>query len=880
ALTLVQERPELSIPSPDEGGVSLPDGCQSWELQHELPPGTLPSDPERSRMPRSMCMVDTTSQVESTAPELLPLWVRHGHQVPEELARDLNLGGTLARVKLCEALDHASLEEPCRKAMSGLPETAATALRDLLCLQLKLSYLSTKTPEALREYTHSRDAGGLTRREEAALLARLSADHSFPRSSGGSRDNVAAAAAAVLPLLAGQLGLAKEDVAWWGAAEEVFGRAYAWAVRTECLLVEGCDDRITVPYGTGKVTNKYHCSPVPTPDVVSRSSCTSSSSSRRAFGSADDARHDMLLSWALKEGVGRDQGGREDSALGLCVDGCFTNRMSDIRWRLLDVMGMDRKKVEVFLTPSGSDAELLPTALACVRARRLGHEASDGPAVTSIVVAAGEVGSGTAGAAGGKHFSKLTPRGVPGHPDQHVKGMSTDDVVVVQLKTRSKSGAFLPCEDLVRSAVNKALSTCPTSVAVVHFVAGSKTGICSPSESVLTEMQQRYGERLLVVVDACQLRSEPESVQRYLSLGFPTLVTGSKFFCGPPFCGAVMLPPAALAELEAGREGLPTGFDDYFTRHEVDSRFSKLRSRLPEWENRGLLLRWSGALANMEAVKSIPRKRLNAFVGSWVERVRDNVQDKWPYLSLLPEQRTMTPTTPPTSTTVVNGVSTSHGTATAAAPGAAHAHAHAVGGVNTVVPIVVRVPRTSSEGPDGNPEVALGYDDLRLFHRLLSEDIGRLLPQDLDVGDRASARLRVLLGQPVKLGGASFGVIRMALGADMLIDAFCPHSRAPNREQGRPFLAAAEHAVSAEGENGGVARLLAQDRLVVNKCALMARHWHLLKEAATGVPAAGTFPPVHRDLLKALAKTIQDMGKDELFLLGNLVAARQRELAA
>lgn len=48
-------------------------------------------------------------------------------------------------------------------------------------------------------------------------------------------------------------------------------------------------------------------------------------------------------------------------------------------------------------------------------------KASYGPAVTSIVVAAGEVGSGTARAAGGKHFSNLTPRGVPGHPDQHVR---------------------------------------------------------------------------------------------------------------------------------------------------------------------------------------------------------------------------------------------------------------------------------------------------------------------------------------------------------------------------------------------------------------------------------------------------------------------------
>lgn len=41
----------------------------------------------------SMCMVDTASQLESAAPELLPLWVRYGRQLPEELARDVNLGG-------------------------------------------------------------------------------------------------------------------------------------------------------------------------------------------------------------------------------------------------------------------------------------------------------------------------------------------------------------------------------------------------------------------------------------------------------------------------------------------------------------------------------------------------------------------------------------------------------------------------------------------------------------------------------------------------------------------------------------------------------------------------------------------------------------------
>lgn len=35
-------------------------------------------------------------------------------------------------------------------------------------------------------------------------------------------------------------------------------------------------------------------------------------------------------------------------------------------------------------------------------------------------------------------------------PRAQVEGMPAGDVVVVQMKTRSKSGAFLPCEDLVR----------------------------------------------------------------------------------------------------------------------------------------------------------------------------------------------------------------------------------------------------------------------------------------------------------------------------------------------------------------------------------------------------------------------------------------------
>lgn len=68
----------------------------------------------------------------------------------------------------------------------------------------------------------------------------------------------------------------------------------------------------------------------------------------------------------------------------------------------------------------------------------------------------------------------------------------------------------------------------------------------------------------------------------------------------------------------------------------------------------------------------------------------------------------------------------------------------------------------------------------------------------------------MLFGQPVKLGGASFGVVRIALGADMLIDTFC---------SGNPPTAAAGSGSGNGvnviiGQSGGIDRLLAQ----VTKC--------------------------------------------------------------
>lgn len=110
----------------------------------------------------------------------------------------------------------------------------------------RLLYLLSAVPHHLSPPPHSQDAGGITRRAEAALLARISSEYSFPRAlnsadagAPGAADAAAdAASSAILPLLAEhlELDLAKKDPEAWKAVRTVFERAHPWAVRSQRVV--------------------------------------------------------------------------------------------------------------------------------------------------------------------------------------------------------------------------------------------------------------------------------------------------------------------------------------------------------------------------------------------------------------------------------------------------------------------------------------------------------------------------------------------------------------------------------------------------------------------------------------------------------------------
>ncbi|CAM9209382.1 unnamed protein product [Chrysoparadoxa australica] len=619
-----------------------------------------------------------------------------------------------------------------------------TLLLTLLELLLKLSILHTMLPEGLSSHA----AQG-----EVQLLQRLRAV-GFPLKDSCK---------ATFSLLMEHMGESESK-----GLLEAFSVARPYASSLECMLTGWGDDRITIDFASGKQANKYHCGVSPKKQIA-RGSCTCNTLGASAYQAADSKLKGLLLHAVVSQADGH------------------ADAMESIRTRLAALLlrpeHLKTAPMGMFLCPSGSDAELIPLLVARARAKSL--LATSGPAqpsessfplVTSIMTAAGEVGSGSAGASSGAHFSPCTPSGASAVASETLQGFKPNEVSLLAFPPRDQQGAFDSQEQELVDAAASALAGSTHRTALLHVVMGSKTGLCCPSLPAVREMKARHGSRLVVVIDACQLRVDLPSLHDLATeLDALVLLTGSKFFCGPPFSGCVMVPQGMMQELEAeaAAGGIPPGVGDYFSRHDMPRDCTKLRAALPAWRNHGLCLRWMAALPLMEAFQAIEKTQRDAAIASWVKGVKGIAASASPYLTMLPEEG--------------DGLPGAHGN------------------VNTLVSMTVRVPAAAA-GPEGSPEEALSCADLKLFHKWLAMDLSGVLPS----ASATEAKAIVCAGQPVKLGGSTKAVIRLALGADMVVNWF-------NQATG--------------GCEAGIKESLEEDELFIAKCVVMAKHWHQLKDA-------------------------------------------------
>ncbi len=366
--------------------------------------------------------------------------------------------------------------------------------------------------------------------------------------------------------IARDLGL--PDGACWFSGADVAQLRNAWPLCLGLgrLLASGGDDRLDINPMTG--VNRYGCSPHPRPDVVSFGSCTASSISHGAFSAAEATRRAMVIA-AL-------QGSCASALRSVC---------HDIEHRILSAF-QSADLASAVLTASGTDAALIVTGLL----------ASEHPrsCVTSILFSPSETGSGVPLAVQGCHFASAAPSGQAVDKGEPVSG-GNHQTALVTVELRDAGGHPLPDEAIVQ-ACDKAISSAVLKGRVVlHAIDSSKTGLTAPTRRSLLDFARKYAGRLDIVIDACQARVEPALIRAYLDHGFPVLVTGSKFFGAPGFCGAILFPRDRLARIRS-LSRFPAGFADYTG---ADEPFGSRHCP-------GLLLRWTAALYEMERFARVP----------------------------------------------------------------------------------------------------------------------------------------------------------------------------------------------------------------------------------------------------------------------------------
>ena len=349
----------------------------------------------------------------------------------------------------------------------------------------------------------------------------------------------------------------------------------AGAATVRLLLTSGGDERIWPNPQTGK--NRYGVGAGPASGEIWFSSSTASAISESGFRAARAAVERLT-------GQGAD-------AVGL------PRFFDDVRHRIAALYGTPG--TSAVLLPSGTEGEF--AVLGVARALMPG-------AITNIVIAPEETGSGVMMAADGRSFLNSTSLGAKMRKGARLAGLSRTKIAVAAIKIRDEAGHPLRLPNVDAQAYDVARKALAAGRNVVlHVLDTSKTGLSGPSRDVAASIQRMAPDRVLVVVDACQLRCSPDQLRSDLAQNFLVLITGSKFAGGPPFCGALLIPHptvARLAQAKLAFKGLGSFSALLDWPHELRSCVA---SSLAHDSNLGLGLRWTAALDALERFRPIDR---------------------------------------------------------------------------------------------------------------------------------------------------------------------------------------------------------------------------------------------------------------------------------
>ncbi len=289
------------------------------------------------------------------------------------------------------------------------------------------------------------------------------------------------------------------------------------AAPAEPLLVQGGGSRLHLDPESAR--NPYGCAARPQPEVLAFASSTASAISAPALREVEALRRSLLRAGLAGE-----------------LPAALAALTRALKAELLATLEVADLGAEAILVPSGTDGEYAALQIARRRtAERL----------VNIVIAPEETGSGVLDAARGWHFATETPSGAAVVKGAPLAGIAAEGISAPSVAIRAADGTPRPPAEIDAEVAARADQAIAAGArCLVHLLDVSKTGLSAPGPAVLEALCARHGERLAVVVDACQMRPA-ERLRGHLARGWMVLLTGSKFAMGPAFAGALLLPRRA-----------------------------------------------------------------------------------------------------------------------------------------------------------------------------------------------------------------------------------------------------------------------------------------------------------------------------------------------
>lgn len=467
----------------------------------------------------------------------------------------------------------------------------------------------------------------------------------------------------------------------------------------EYLLMSGGDQRLKID--RDHLLNKYGCTPFPRPKAFTFASSTATSISNIAFNQAEIKRERLIersFQTSFKEGL------KEFS--------------EEIKISLIKSLDLP-KDTSVILAPSGTDISLLFAGLCqSLFTKDLVH----------ILVGSDETGSGVPAALQGRHFSDRSSQNIKVTKGELISGFKEVDLHSIAL--RSNTGKLK-----TSSEIDQEVKECFLNVLqqgkqpVLHVMNQSKLGYVAPSKSLLKNLEKDFKEDFFALIDNSQMRMGRHELKNYIKRNYAMTITGSKFFTGPPFSGALLLPKSREELLGTSEGSIPKGLIDYTYKNNYPPHWKSVQ-KLKNGSNIGTFMRWYAAIVEQRRYFDTPVLLRNLGTEMFCSHVISSIHQSDFLEGLFIDDQTE----------------------------------HSLAGANrSIFPFFIF---------DGNR--VLSHEEMTQIYQLLNQKLSGLLPETYTESTLLADQV-CHIGQPVKTiykDGTASAVLRISLGSRVISESW------------------------------------------------------------------------------------------------------------